>query len=251
MTSLWHALMVAWLIAIGSHTSAFAENSGTAALVDEGQRLAALLRAGRSVISDSQDLINDPSKGDKGLTPETFLSAVAKRYQESSGVMPLEPGLSAEQLRLTEAQLASMAEVLEENLDLINTEGLGFKGFIPAIFARLVNERFGEKLGNAARIKVTAPLDLVRNRKARPDAWEAAVLEGKFKKGDWPKGEAYFEEIADGDTTIFRMLIPEYYGESCLSCHGSPKGEVDVTGFPKEGGAAGDLAGAISITLKR
>jgi len=45
--------------------------------------------------------------------------------------------------------------------------------------------------------------------------------------------------------------VPEYYGEACLACHGNPKGEVDITGHPKEGGALGDLGGAISITLYR
>jgi hypothetical protein len=44
-------------------------------------------------------------------------------------------------------------------------------------------------------------------------------------------------------------MMPEYYGASCLSCHGQPKGEVDITGYPKEGAAAGDLSGAISITI--
>jgi hypothetical protein len=47
------------------------------------------------------------------------------------------------------------------------------------------------------------------------------------------------------------MLFPEYYAESCLSCHGEPKGEIDVTGYPKEGGKMGDLGGAISIVLFR
>ena len=63
----------------------------------------------------------------------------------------------------------------------------------------------------------------------------------------WP----FFEEVDDNGVSVFRMLIPEYYSESCLSCHGSPKGEMDVTGFPKEGGEAGELAGAISVTLRR
>ena len=37
----------------------------------------------------------------------------------------------------------------------------------------------------------------------------------------------------------------------CLTCHGEPKGEIDVTGYPKEGGKLGDLGGVISITLFR
>jgi hypothetical protein len=45
------------------------------------------------------------------------------------------------------------------------------------------------------------------------------------------------------------MLLPEYYRESCLSCHGEPQGEMDITNYPKEGGKIGDLAGAISIVI--
>ena len=49
----------------------------------------------------------------------------------------------------------------------------------------------------------------------------------------------------------FRMAMPEYYDASCLVCHGGPKGEMDVTGYPKEGGKEGELGGVISITLYR
>jgi hypothetical protein len=47
------------------------------------------------------------------------------------------------------------------------------------------------------------------------------------------------------------MAVPEYYAASCLSCHGGPKGDIDVTGYPKEGGNEGDLGGVISISLYR
>ena len=47
----------------------------------------------------------------------------------------------------------------------------------------------------------------------------------------------------------FRMMAPEYYAASCLSCHGSPKGSLDITDYPREGGEEGDLGGVISITL--
>ena len=46
-----------------------------------------------------------------------------------------------------------------------------------------------------------------------------------------------------------RTAVPEYYAASCLSCHGGPKGEIDITGYPKEGGKEGELGGIISITL--
>jgi hypothetical protein len=46
-------------------------------------------------------------------------------------------------------------------------------------------------------------------------------------------------------------MVPEYYAASCLTCHGSPKGEMDITGYPKEGAKLDDLGGVISITLYR
>ncbi|SNT32162.1 Tll0287-like domain-containing protein [Tropicimonas sediminicola] len=225
-------------------------DTGDQHLIDSGNRLAAVLRAGRSVVSENQALINDPAIGDKGLTPEAFLEQVVATYAATHGEPPVTDGLTELQTRLTEAQLAAMGEVIAEAQDQLNDPDIGFKGFIPAIFARLTNERFGEKVGDLASIKVTAPPHLVRNRKARPDAWEAAVIEQRFLSSDWQTGASFEERTDGGDGEVFRMLLPEYYSASCLSCHGQPAGEVDVTGFPKEGGAEGDLGGAISITLK-
>ncbi|MEH6523375.1 c-type heme family protein [Sulfitobacter sp.] len=251
MDRLWLLLLLSLPVLFALEPQRAAAEGSLSTLADEGERLASLLRVGRGVISDNQDMINDPLIGDKGLDSAAFLKSVEGKYQELHGAMPLEAGLTPLQQLLTEAQLASMAEVIDENQALINSKGMAFKGFIPAVFARLVNERFVEKQGALAKVKVTAPHHLVRNRKARPDAWEAAVLTEKFESPDWTQGTAFYEELVTGEGAIFRMLIPEYYGASCLSCHGGPKGEVDLTGFPKEGGAEGDLAGAISITLKR
>lgn len=225
------------------------ESAPDSANVETGERLAALLRAGRSVVSSHQNLINDATVGEKGLSGDRLVEEAIALYTERAGEPPLTDTLTEQQRRLTEAQIAAMREVTEEHQELIDQKGVGFKGFIPAVFGRLVNERFAEKVGAEARVKVTAPLDLVRNRKARPDAWEKQVLEAKFLSPDWAKGEPFVEEVEAGGRPAFRMLIPEYYSASCLTCHGQPKGEVDVTGYPKEGGAEGDLAGAISITL--
>src|SRR6202035_6060985 len=91
-----------------------------------------------------------------------------------------------------------------------------------------------------AAIKVTAPPNLVRNRKARPDAWEADVIATKLLNPDWPHGQPFSAMVQEGKPA-FRIMVPEYYGESCLSCHGTPKGETDKTGYPKEGAKLGDL----------
>lgn len=221
-----------------------------AAKMADGNHLAAVLRAGRSVVSSNQPLINDETLGDKGLTPEAFLSQMTEAYVAANGTQPLTDDLSELQRRLVVAQLQAVSEVVAENQELINTPGMGFKGFIPAVFARLVNERFGEKAGDIAKVKVTAPLALVRNRKARPDEWETAVITEKFLDPAWSKGEPWFETIVSDTGSEFRMLIPEYYSASCLSCHGGPVGDMDISGFPKEGGHEGDLGGAISITLR-
>lgn len=216
-----------------------------------GDRLAAVLRAGRNVVSSHQPLINDPDKGDKGLDGDQVVQETVALYEESTGAPPIADDAPEKARRLTEAQIEAIREVVDEHKAEIDMKGVGFKGFIPAVFGRLVNERFAEKVGAEARVKVTAPDDLVRNRKARPDAWERAVIEEKFRGGDWPRGQIFTEEVEVEGRDAFRMLYPEYYSASCLACHGGPAGEVDVTGYPKEGGAEGDLAGAISITLFR
>ncbi|WP_170473298.1 Tll0287-like domain-containing protein [Ruegeria arenilitoris] len=221
----------------------------TAEEIETGNRLAAVLRAGRSVVSNSQELINDPNVTDKGLSGDVFYEKVIQAYLNANGEQPLHDGLDPLERKLTETQLNAMVTVIDANQELINAEGVAFKGFIPAVFARLVNEQFAGEIGTSAMVKVTAPSELVRNRMARPDTWENSVIEEKFKDSSWAEGQPFFEETEVSGKPAFRMLIPEYYSQSCLSCHGSPAGETDVTGFPKEGGQLGDLAGAISITL--
>lgn len=221
-----------------------ADDSGDVAT---GERLAAFLRAGRSVISSHQSLINDASIGKKNLTGQRVADEALEIFSKGKPVP--DDQFSQQDKQLFDAQLAALREVVDENQKMIDAKGVGFKGFIPATFARLVNERFEEKVGDHAKMKVTAPTDLVRNRKALPDKWEQQVIEGKFLSADWPKGQSFVEEVETDGRKSFRMLIPEYYSASCLTCHGQPKGEIDISGYPKEGGSEGELGGAISITL--
>jgi hypothetical protein len=217
--------------------------------VATGDRLAALLRASRSVVSSHQDLINDQSKGNKDLSGERVVAEAITIFAGQKGTSIPSDSSSGLNKLLFDAQMAAIREVVDDHQELINTKGVGFKGFIPSTFARLVNERFEEKVGDKARMKVTAPEGQIRNRKARADDWERHVIDDRFLSPDWPKGKSFFEEVEMDGRPSFRMLIPEYYSASCLTCHGQPKGEVDITGYPKEGKAEGDLAGAISITL--
>lgn len=216
---------------------------------DIGESLAALLRAGRSVVSNHQALINDPAIGAKNLTGERVVREAIDIYLKRQGRPPVDDAMTERERRIAEALIAAMREVVDEQQKIIDVKGVGFKGLIPAVFGRLVNERFAEKVGDEALMKVTAPVDLVRNRKARPDAWEREVIESMFLSAEWPRGKAFSETTDRDGRPAFRMLIPEYYSASCLSCHGQPKGETDISGYPREGGKEGDLAGAISITL--
>lgn len=211
--------------------------------------LAKLIQAARSVISANQDLINDPNIGDKGLTGDVVLAAALERFKESTNVDPVSVDPDSREGRILRAGMEAIREVTDEHQDFINREGIGFKAFIPAVFGRLITERLGEKVGDLAEVKITAPPHLVRNRKARPDEWELDVIESKLATAEWPRGQIFAENFESKGRDAFRIAVPEYYSASCLTCHGGPKGEIDVTGYPKEGAEEGDLGGVISITL--
>lgn len=227
--------------------AAYAEESD----LDVALGLANMLRSARTVIAVHQERINDPTIGDKGLTGAAVLEMAIANFKEATGADPTAVDEQSRYGRLLRAQMQAIADVMDENQSLINQPDVEFKGFVPAVFARLVNERFRDLMGSEALVRVTAPKYLVRNRKSLPDSWEAEIIEGKLLAPDWGQGEIYFDEAKQRDRPAFRVLVPEYYGSECLSCHGEPKGAIDVTGYPMEGGKMGDLGGVISVTLFR
>ncbi|MGF1741381.1 DUF3365 domain-containing protein [Vibrio profundum] len=209
------------------------------------QELTTLYRASRKVISVNQKHINDASIGDKGLSGEVVKEQALSNYAEATGT-PLDVN------NLTNAQsamLSAVVFVMDGNQELINEKGVGFKGFLPAIFARQVADEFSTKMAGKMKIKLTAPKSYVRNRANRPDKWESNVIETKFKSADYKKGTPFYEESSVKGKQAFRFILPEYYGKSCLGCHGTPKGERDITGGKKEGGTLGELGGAISLVI--
>lgn len=250
-----HRVLIVFAVALGLLVFGLASERPLAAGAEEDTRialsLAKLLQAARAVISANQSLINDPNIGDKGLTGDVVLTAALENYKKATNVDPVSIDPKSREGRLLGAEMEAIKEVTDESQDFINKKGIGFKAFIPAVFGRLVTERLKEKIGDKAEIKVTAPPQLVRNRKARPDEWELAVIKEKLLSADWPRGEIHAELHPSKGRDAFRVMVPEYYAASCLSCHGGPKGEIDVTGYPKEGAKEGDLGGVISITLYR
>ena len=213
------------------------------------KNLADMLRAARQVISSNQARINDPNLGDKGLTGQVVLQQAVEIFKKTTGTDPASIDPTSRLGRLMHAQMDAIVEATDANQATINAKGVGFKAFIPAVFARLVNESFESHAKIEAQIKVTAPEQLVRNRKSRPDSWESEVIRSKLLQEGWPRGQAYSAETDTKGRPAFRMMMPEYYANSCLNCHGSPKEETDITGYPKEGGKEGDLGAVISVTL--
>lgn len=209
---------------------------------------ATLFRAARKVISDQQDLINDASKGDKGLTSEKVIAATKANYTAATG-KPFQEATTALLCDVQTAMFGAIDEVMTAAQPLINEPGKGFKGFLPAVFGKQLADRVSKRLAGRVHVKLTAPKALLRNRANRPDDWETNVLESKFKAKDWTKGKPFAEVTDHKGRAGTRLMIPEYYTASCLSCHGDPKGEKDITGGLKEGGKLDDVGGAISVVV--
>ena len=213
--------------------------------------LATLLRAGRTVVSRHQDRLNDPKLGNKSFDSKSMLAEAVTIFQKTTGGDPHAIDANTRYGKLLRMQMDAMAEVVNAHQETLNRKGVGFKGFIPAVFGRLTNEAFGRRAAGIAEVKVTAPTKFIRNPKAKADAWETAVIQDKLLSSAWPKDRQFAEVNQTKGRTAHRTMVPEYYGATCLSCHGSPQGEIDITGYAKEGGHEGELGGAISITLYR
>ncbi len=84
-----------------------------------------------------------------------------------------------------------------------------------------------------------------RSYEDAPDTFEAAAL-ATFEAGE--QTEQYGVENESG-TSTFRYIGEIRISYGCLTCHGTPAGEIDETGFVKEGMQIGDLAGGVSISI--
>ena len=145
---------------------------------------------------------------------------------------------------LLRSLLESQKEVVASYQVVINRLGIGFKGFPPTLFARKAGEQFFEKTG--IKLKLTGTDYRFPGNK--PDDFETEVLR-MFADSRHPKGQPYGRNTLVAGKPALRLMQPEYATASCLSCHGSPKGERDITGMRKEGWKEGELAGAISVTM--
>jgi hypothetical protein len=226
---------------ISSSWCTTARAAGEAEAVAE--HLIELVNIGRVVVLEHQDTINDAAKAEKGFTADFVADQVMERFKKKTKIDLRVPNVVPQAnfyLALVEAE----REVVDEAQPVINRQGVGFKGFLHAVFARRVGEHFYRKSG--VRMKLTGVN--YRNPNNKPDDFEEEVLR-MFSDPRHPKGQSYVRNTVFDGRPVLRVIDPEYAAASCLSCHGAPRGERDITGMKKEGWKEGDLAGAISLVL--
>ena len=207
------------------------------------QYFAMLLKVGRLVIERNQTLINDAGKGDKGFTSEVFEHEVVDEFlrQTDMDLKHLPSHLPSLAKELLPVLLQSSKEVVADAQLVINQRGIGYKNFIPATFGSQAARKFSDR----THVKIKQTTLNPRNLKNTPDAYEEIVLK---RLATQPASDTFIAEWIDNATTL-RALIPIYYSQDCLACHGKPKGILDISGYPREGAQEGDLAGAISIQI--
>jgi len=125
--------------------------------------------------------------------------------------------------------------------DADHPDSLVYRQLNPGTTVQQYIDRFN-RLGQSV-VKRTS--DRPRNPEMAPDEWEREAL-AAFKAD--PSLKDRCEKIGDGQQ-VFRYAIPVVVEESCLQCHGEPRGELDPTGYAKEGLRLGELKGIVSVAI--
>jgi hypothetical protein len=208
--------------------------------------LAILFDSGRSVINENQERLDLPRNGGKGdFTPALFEQQVVEVFRSRSGLdlRDLNAGrLPPEAKKLLPVLVTVSKEVLARFQPEQHRTETGYKGIIPAVFGSHVASRFSDSTG--VRLKQTSLTP--RNRANSPDEFEKATLE-MFADPSYPREQPIGEVTAK--SRLLRLMYPLYTTRQCLVCHGGPKGELDKTGYPREGLQLGQNAGAISVVI--
>lgn len=162
-----------------------------------------------------------------------------------------------EQASLIEEQMLSEVRVLEQSVqatwDFIDYEqaninydrdgAYNFKGLYCSLVGKSVGKLFSMSTDYQYMLRYTR-ID-PRNALDEPDEFERAAFDSFYNEGE----DEYYDFVEDSNGgRDFRYVGAIYLKESCMDCHGGPEGELDVTGFQKEGLEVGDIGGAVSIT---
>ena len=207
--------------------------------------LAILLDSGRNVINEPQALFDEQEKTEKDFTPDLFEGQLLDVFRSRSGtdLRDLESvRIPVGAKKLLKKLVFVSKQVVAEAQAEMNRPGGGINEFIPAIFGARVATRFTER--THVRLKQTALAP--RNPLNAPDTIERTALEA-FADPSYPL-EKVISEVTTKSRSL-RLMFPLYATRKCLECHGDPKGELDRTGYPREGLKLGHNAGAISVVI--
>ncbi len=150
-----------------------------------------------------------------------------------------------EEARTFAREMDAVWQFMDNSQTVINTTSDGiyeFKGLHCAVVGKSVGRLFSAGSDYVIRYTNFNP----RSEQDVPDEFEAQALDAFY--ADSSVTERFGIAAFEGEDR-FRYVQALEVDESCLECHGSPKGEVDITGFEKEGWELGGVGGAISIVI--
>ena len=215
--------------------------------------IAKIYHASLTYIFKQQLLINSDSQNKEALFGQPFINNIKTTYQDMYSI-PF-PKVTNEYI---DSLLTLMILVMEDNRTLLLDTDIGFKGFIPTIFAFQLSQKFKQR-GYGINIKFTNFEERIRNKLNSPDYWEQTALARLKEEG--------VEEVLDNKVYFkgnlaFRYMKVIKVTSMCLSCHGTPQDNPfnrgknknqwslkDNTGFRMEGWKLGEIGGAISVVL--
>lgn len=150
-----------------------------------------------------------------------------------------------EEARTFAREMDAVWQFMDNSQSVINNTSDGtyeFKGLHCSLVGKSVGRLFSAGSDYAIRYTNFNP----RSEQDIPDEFEAEALE-RFNANSSVK-EHYGIAEYQGEER-FRYLQALEVDNSCLSCHGEPAGELDVTGKEKEGWTLDSFGGAISIVI--
>jgi len=118
---------------------------------------------------------------------------------------------------------------------------------LPARFANRVANQFNILTNNKYRIKLTTSKQLIVNENNMPDSWESEVIDTHLLHTT----KSQFKTRSIINKGFYRYILPEFYGPSCIGCHGTNEGQEGEYIHPsKLKRQLNDFAGAISISIR-
>jgi hypothetical protein len=131
------------MVAVGMTAIVLAWNTPVRAANDAevAEHLIELVKIGRAVVSEHQATINDPAIAEKGFTADFMADQVMERFKKKTKIDLRIPNV-VPQANFYLALIEAEREVVDEAQPVINRQGVGFKGFLHAVFARRVGDHF-------------------------------------------------------------------------------------------------------------